>query len=341
MRNEKIDLLRFIGLSAIVLAHVTPPEAILQARNFDVPLMVLIAGIAFNYSRKKETSYKDYVLSRIPRLCLPVWVFLTVFFPVIYLFSYVLQIEYPFDLRTILTSYSLLSGIGYVWIIRVFILVTLIAPLIRTVNAKIKNDTPYLLLILITLLGYSALPPWLSSYKSIEETVLYLIPYACVFALGMRLDRLAKKRILLIIAGSLLIFSSFALWFWVADHQFVATQVYKYPPQLYYLSYAIAISLLAYLGSGFMLQLVERAKLKNITLFIGQNSMWIYLWHIFVIRIKITFGLEFHSFISFYAFVYFLAILFTIAQRYLVNQAIQYYGIENQNKKFILSVLTG
>lgn len=341
MRNEKIDLLRFIGLSAIILAHVKPPDFVLQIRNFDVPLMVLIAGIVFNYSKRKEVTYKEYVLARIPRLCLPVWLFLTFLFVSLYLFSHFFQIDYPFSFKKILTSYTLLSGIGYVWIIRVFVLVTLIAPLIRSFSAKIKNNTAYLLLILLTLLIYSSVMPWLSAFGVIKVTLLDLVPYACVFALGMRLERLAKDKILLIAALNVLVFSGFALWFWVTEHKFVGTQLYKYPPHLYYLSYAIAISLLAYIAADSLLKWVKSMKLQNVVLFVGRNSMWIYLWHIFAIRIKLLFELQFSSFISFYLFVYGLAILFTVVQRYLVNQTIQYYGIAERNKKFILSVLTG
>ena len=43
-RNIKIDFIKFLGLFAIILAHVGPNEKIFQLRNFDVPLMVFISG---------------------------------------------------------------------------------------------------------------------------------------------------------------------------------------------------------------------------------------------------------------------------------------------------------
>lgn len=38
MREERIDILRFVGISLIILAHVGAPSWINQFRCFDVPL---------------------------------------------------------------------------------------------------------------------------------------------------------------------------------------------------------------------------------------------------------------------------------------------------------------
>ena len=47
MREDRIDFLRFIGLSMVIFAHVGPPKLLFQLRNFDVPLLVIISGMAF------------------------------------------------------------------------------------------------------------------------------------------------------------------------------------------------------------------------------------------------------------------------------------------------------
>ena len=39
-----IDFLKLLGLFCIILAHVNPPAIIMQIRNFDVPLMVILSG---------------------------------------------------------------------------------------------------------------------------------------------------------------------------------------------------------------------------------------------------------------------------------------------------------
>lgn len=42
-RNNCIDLLRFWGLSLIILAHVNPPGILFHIRCFDVPLMLFVS----------------------------------------------------------------------------------------------------------------------------------------------------------------------------------------------------------------------------------------------------------------------------------------------------------
>ncbi|HUH66764.1 MAG TPA: hypothetical protein VLZ07_10065, partial [Syntrophales bacterium] len=61
MRDEKIDILRFIGLAMVILSHVRPqPSIILQLRNFDVPLLVWVSAASFGLSYKDEP-YKSYI----------------------------------------------------------------------------------------------------------------------------------------------------------------------------------------------------------------------------------------------------------------------------------------
>lgn len=40
-----IDFLKMLGLLCIMLAHVNPPQIIMQLRNFDVPFMVILSGM--------------------------------------------------------------------------------------------------------------------------------------------------------------------------------------------------------------------------------------------------------------------------------------------------------
>ena len=82
IRDDRIDVLRAIGLLCIVLAHVDPPSFILQLRNFDVPLMVLISGSTFyiTANNRRQNTYLSYLIDRIFRLVVPTWIFLLFFF---------------------------------------------------------------------------------------------------------------------------------------------------------------------------------------------------------------------------------------------------------------------
>ncbi len=101
MRNEKIDLLRFIGLIMIIFAHVGYSGFFMQIRNFDVPLMVVVSGMSFSIGYKNE-SYIQYLWKRVKRLLFPVWIFLTIYFSTLLL---VLPSAEALNLRTILRSY--------------------------------------------------------------------------------------------------------------------------------------------------------------------------------------------------------------------------------------------
>ena len=81
MRDHNIDLLRFIGLSLVILAHVSPPTILLNIRCFDVPLMVFVSGMTC-YGRPADFSI-SYLTRRFTRLVFPVWIFLTLYFAMI------------------------------------------------------------------------------------------------------------------------------------------------------------------------------------------------------------------------------------------------------------------
>lgn len=48
LRDPAVDLLRFIGISMIFLAHIGPPAALFQLRSFDVPLMIFVSGLSYS-----------------------------------------------------------------------------------------------------------------------------------------------------------------------------------------------------------------------------------------------------------------------------------------------------
>ena len=65
-RDFRIDFLRWIGLTLIVLAHVKAPFGVTQLRSFDVPLMVFVSGLCFKTPKGNIWSY----LQKIPTFIL-------------------------------------------------------------------------------------------------------------------------------------------------------------------------------------------------------------------------------------------------------------------------------
>lgn len=67
---------------------------------------------------------------------------------------------------------------------------------------------------------------------------------------------------------------------------FVQTQEYKYPPSLYYLSYAVSASIFSWIFSSKTWEIIEQSsKFQKFVLLVAQNSLWIYLWHIPLVKL--------------------------------------------------------
>ena len=125
-RDISIDLLRTIGILFIFLAHVDVPFVIGQVINFNVILLVVISG----YVYREAKDYKKYIYKRIKRLVLPAWLFLTFFFLGLFLVEKILKIEVGgLNINTIISSYTFWWGIGFVWIIRIYLGVAILGPI--------------------------------------------------------------------------------------------------------------------------------------------------------------------------------------------------------------------
>lgn len=146
-RDLYIDFLRFIGISLIILAHVEAPSGITQFRSFDVPLMVFVSGLSFS---TKGGGFWKYVWKRVKRLCIPVYLFLTILFTAV-IGAGIVGLKNPWGWDQIAGTYLLLNepSIGYVWIIRVFLMMSIIAPPLYPLVAKMNMHKFILVLFLI------------------------------------------------------------------------------------------------------------------------------------------------------------------------------------------------
>lgn len=338
MRDHRIDILRFIGLAMIILAHVGPPRLIFEIRNFDVPLMVLVSGMSFELSHKPGEPYGAYVWKRIKRLVFPVWIFLSGYFMVLL----AIDPDSPeLNGEAILTSYGLIGGIGYVWIIRVFLLVALVSPLLYALHRKIRSTTAYLLtlaggLALYDTCRYLTLPYIQSGpLEGMSLVSHYLIPYSLVFMAGLRLQSLSKGKAwafaLISLVATLVI--GYALY--KLNGRFISTQEQKYPPSAYYIAYAMFMAGSLWLISPAIESLLEKAKVKSAFLFVAQNSIWIYLWHIPMVK-----AIHLH-FLPKYFIIFLAATAATYAQVWLVQHLLVRITHSDRLKRNLRTVLTG
>lgn len=63
------------------------------------------------------------------------------------------------------------------------------------------------------------------------------------------------------------------------------TQLFKYPPRIYYLSYAISICLILWILKDKVVFIINEIspKVLGCIAYIGSRTIWIYLWHIVVL----------------------------------------------------------
>ena len=312
-RDLKIDILRFIAIMGIIIAHSTPNDIIFEIRNFDVTLLVILLGTSFFISNNnKKINYFSYVIKRFNRLVIPTWIFLVVFFSLFFILSLVLNQNYYFSLSQILSSFMLLSGIGYVWVMRVFFIIALVSPLLLNISQKIRNHTIYLSLVIICLF-IQLLFLYIYSKsggvfaKGLEYILLPGLGYSVVAAIGIRLKRLHFKSLIVYTLSFLLIF---ILFLYLND--FHSTQLDKYPPGIHYLSYGVFCSLFLYIVLHF--KPVFKIFDWRIVYFISRNSLWLYFWHIIPVQLIFVFGLDksiANNFFTRFLFIFIVAFIFT------------------------------
>ena len=312
-----IDYLKVIGLFLIILAHVCDNDVIMQLRSFDVPLMVFISGyLAYDsYSRSLQhgKSIFDYYKKRILRLYVPTAIFLTIYFIVVKIGTF--NTEYPHSLKQIIESYLLLDGIGYVWIIRVYLLCAFIVPVIFYFNNKIKDKKIKLLLVIFIYIMYELFVKFGFNETNLffKHIISYIIPYGSIYILGMVNRNYNDRQNKVMIVLSLILFVLSFIVIYLQYGEIKMTSFMKYPPRIYYLSYALFVTYL-------LIYILKKIKLNNnrIIRFVSSSSLWIYLWHILFINFIAKFMANI-NWICKYVIVLLCAILITYLQNCIVN----------------------
>ena len=266
----------------VILAHTSTNKVIFQIRNFDVTLLVIISGMlgAINYD--KNYSIFQYIKKRFVRLVIPAWLFLTFFFSLIFILDRLTIKTDILTLKNIIGSYLCLGGIGYVWIIRIYILCAISLPLIILMINKFGMKKSGYIILFIYLL-YEITYYFIGDFDPFFKYIIYyFIPYGilCTY-LGILFRDIDEKKLLIISIALIVIFLLTAIFFINYNGNFINSNEYKYPPRLYYLSYSIGMT-------GLLFYLVDKKNFCNIKeksstpliQFISRHSMWIYLWHI-------------------------------------------------------------
>ena len=277
IRNGSTDLLRFIGLSLIILAHVAPPFVLFNLRCFDVPMMLFVSGLA--YSGHKADFSPSFFVRRVLRLLVPVYLFLTAYFILVIILRQAAGVDLGIRWKHVAESYLLLDGIGFVWIIRIFLLIGLLTPVLMTIERTVHSDAILLLMLTaVSAMMTAAIRHGFGLDNFFTRNYLYYaIGYSVPFIAGLRVGKMNPKRQAVF---SLLVFLVLALscsLYIMEGGSALNINALKYPPQTYFLFYGLFMSLVCH---AVCCHSRLARHIPALCRFIGMNTIWIYLYHI-------------------------------------------------------------
>lgn len=338
-RSFRLDLMRLLGLLLIIFAHIGPPNALFQIRTFDVPMMIFVSGVAYYISSPSFFSWKIYYIKRVSRLLFPVWCFFALFYGVVYLFDIKVFSEY---LKwNMIFSTFLLNGFGYLWIIRIFIIIAILAPFIvmffRTKTFYFDVSVIILSIFATTIADYYFIH-MNNKYARyiVVDILLPALTYSSIFILGYKwhaYTRFDKNTVGFVF----LIFFIVAQVYMLFEQQgIIQPQNFKYPPTIIYISFSIVMIVILDFILKSCFDNTASSKYKCI-IFLSSNTIWVYLWHIPIVEyFKLTDD-KLEWYVK-YAIVVCISFLITFLQVYIIKWIVR----QNPCKlKFLKVIFTG
>ncbi|EOW0735272.1 TPA: acyltransferase [Klebsiella pneumoniae] len=215
---------------------------------------------------------------------LPVWSFFTLFFIFIYIFrpsgfSELLSLK-------MIASTFMLNGFGYVWIIRVFLIIAILSPLYVFFTSRMNGYSVSILAFLMVLLStIASMVDYYSQGKLIGhfiyDVIFPAVSYGAVFIVGYKFITFSKIEKTFLFLLFLMTIGAYLAHNYITLHEVKGFQEYKYPPTMYYISFSfVMIIIVNYIFDFFL----KDKKLPRLILNISANTIWIYLWHIPVVE---------------------------------------------------------
>ena len=292
-RSKSIDILKTIGIITIMLSHSRGlPYFVNYFRNYEVILLVMVSGMLYKDVEDCSFSWK-YVRKRLNRIVIPTWAFLVIFLVVLFVASIVLHMPFPYSKRDIIESFTMTNGIGYVWIMLVYCLISMGLPMIWNNYNKLRKSNKQIFFYTVGVgiwAVYEIARRYLSGFSAdilpayvLKNTVLYFVSYSIIAWIGSFLGR--KKAIVSLLIGFALTIVHFviACLLFYATKAPVVLSTLKYPPSVIYVMYGMGVGLI-------IIGIVRLACEKELTqsmiiTFISKESQWIYFNHIYMIFI--------------------------------------------------------
>lgn len=281
-RDFRLDLLRALGTMLVILAHMSLPSILLNTRTFDVILLVMVSYLTFRLTNSTNIPYLKYIWKRIKRLVIPTYIMLAVFFSLSEVISITIQGTHAFEFKTVISSFLFLdSGIPYIWIVRIFVVIAFFAPLVSKLGANQIGINRYLLCLisLFSIIIVSGGGKILYDVCHVENSLWssVLTSWGVYPLIYIAITQLISTYLILnkrwqIISCAVLCFVLVELLYYYGSFN---PDDYKSPPQLFWVVYGMLISFLLYFY-------VPNTRF-SILEFVSKNSLNIYLVHIIIL----------------------------------------------------------
>lgn len=285
-RDVSIDILRAVALLSIILVHTDPPSIIAEFRQFDVPLMVFISTTVY----KPSLNQAQYYIKRAKRLLIPTWIFIAVYMLIMVSVQLLGIMNCGLTSNKIILSFMLFGdGMGYVWIIRVFLLCALITPwLDKFLNSKLKyanfiGGGLVILIIQDLLVSVGSVKMLIFQNLIFSDIILYLVGYSFIVYVALYLKMLQEIKKTIVVMLWMFIYVTYytVKQTYLGGSEFGSISAYKYPPQSIYLVYGIFMSIALWVGKAYIVKVLNCKLLR----FLGQNTLWIYFHHVLPIML--------------------------------------------------------
>lgn len=304
-RFLELDILKTLAIISIILAHSVlfkDPEIdktafyFNQFRNFEVVMLVWIsAGLGFISIFKKELNFWAYFKKRIFRLILPVWLFYG-FFYFFYNWYYetlnpaIFDDNFP-DFFLGVFTFGILGYPHYIWVIRVFLVTSILTYLIHFLSKRIKffwifgiQLGSFLILNYFYFFNPSKIN-FILKNDWLKSIGIEIISYGLVISHGYFLyqdlkAKDSKKTLFLFILGVFYLALFFVLnYLKLGSIDLRIIQENKYPPVFFYILYGLAMSFFVYSLLSFLIKLTVflrnylKSKLKNLNSKLSQSTI--------------------------------------------------------------------
>ena len=267
----------------IVLAHVDPPGILFQLRSFDVVSLVVISVMCM-----KETNgvkaYFSSVWKRVKRLLIPTYICIVIVLLATLLVCLLTKTQYPYGLSEIISSFFLIDGIGYIWIVRILLSIAVFFPLLSRIS-KLPSAVVFIALPVLLILSkilYMNMPENRLLYFLIYYGLLYSVGYFSIAVTALIIKNYNKKQlgIFALISLCFLIVYKAVLFFCFGESPF---ELEKHPPMLDWILYGLIVTsllLIALRGRRFD----PESRLIKLIIWFSKNSFRFYFAHIFVLK---------------------------------------------------------